>query len=82
MRVHVRERHDRVSRIVREFEAALSALRLPATLSPGFDAGALVGTDGTNSTNSAGGAGGSRRLVELLPELRVRDSYGGSATPI
>ncbi|MFD3936624.1 hypothetical protein ACFWSF_22915 [Streptomyces sp. NPDC058611] len=79
MRVHVRERHDRVSRIVREFEAALSALRLPATLSPGFDAGALVGT---NSTNSAGGAGGSRRLVELLPELRVRDSYGGSATPI
>ncbi|MFD3756105.1 substrate-binding domain-containing protein [Streptomyces sp. NPDC058622] len=29
-----------------------------------------------------GGGGGSRQHVELLPELRVRDSCGGAATPV
>lgn len=41
-------------------------------------AGPVAGAHGATGGNGADSANGSRRHVELLPELRVRDSCGGS----
>lgn len=64
--------------------SGLSELALTAVAPPKRAVGAVAARLLLDrlAAGPAGGEDGSRRHVELLPELRVRDSCGGAATPI